>query len=836
MRFMLMSITKLLVAPLLGLAILSFSSSAQAGSFTVAGCSSTGWASSQVANPLLRTSSIKNFVSHNSVSATSLGSSVTTISRGQAGTGFLQFWNGGSTGPYDIDGDNTNIHTSPNVSYHLLNGGDCSYIANGVYGKFARTGNVDSNGANVYGVGNGSYTSLRFNVDTSASNSSKQITAVGADLRTYSAAEGCIAFSCSESGVRLAANSYNRADLQWQSGFFINDGQVQGFKGDNSADGCTNGCSSRTEPSGEPLPQTPMVFWGPSSFKVQTGCNSPGGCVSNSTQDRSRPTGAYLRAFSALRPSGGDITITIADNDGGSASAAAPSGWSKGTISVGATGADSGSGVSKVGVALDAARSGAQTTNSPSVTNRSRRSCSDGRRDCAHAASYSVDTTSLSNGTHSVYARSWDDAGNAMVESSAVAFNVDNQNPGLGSCGSLSASAPTSSKDSSNKGWVRSEVTVQGSGCDTVSGLSGSKIEYQQAAPSEISINSINWPSSASNLASSSCSLDSPVAANLMSNISSCKVDTSAFADGTALRFRWSGTDLAGNVASSSWTDPVYTDNTAPAAADVGWQAWDGSAWQSIETGWTNATKTRLTWNSVSQGNGSPLDKYSYLYDSDVDGEAADGCVLQQPSSTWLAIPSANVSEALSEDRSEQCRQGKHQAWLWIKDIAGNGAGGSPMSSYKSSAASNPTLNYDSVPTPQSRDESWAASDTLAPVGFSVVPSSGGLAGSWTGINSFTGTWTNPTITSIVTQAPILKALYKVGGGSTSGPLASQDIQSYSGCLLSGAACSLESIKAPSEGSHPVKLWLMDAAGNASLEQSAAGTINWRDGTCVPIN
>jgi hypothetical protein len=319
-----------------------------------------------------------------------------------------------------------------------------------------------------------------------------------------------------------------------------------------------------------------------------------------------------------------------------------------------------------------------------------------------------------------------------------------------------------------------------------------------------------------------------------MSRISSCEVDTSAFADGTALRFRWSGTDLANNTYYSAWTDPVYTDNTAPTVADVKWEGWDGSAWQSIETGWTNATKTRLTWDYVSQGNGSPLDKYSYLYDSDVDGAAADGCVLQQPSSTWLQLPSPAVSPALSEDRSEQCRQGKHQAWLWIKDIAGNGAGGSPMSSFKSAAAEKPTLNYDSVPTPQSRDESWAASDTLAPVRFSVVPPPPGAAGSWTGTNSFTGNWTNPTITSIVTQAPILKALYKVGGGSTSGPLASQDIQSHSGCLLSGASCSLESIKAPSEGSHPVKLWLMDAAGNASLEQSAAGTINWREGVCVP--
>ena len=285
-----MSITKLVVAPLIGLAILSFSSSAQAGSFTVAGCSSTGWASSQVLNPL-RTSSGKNFVSHNSVSATSLGSSVTTISRGQAGTGFLQFWNGGSTGPYDIDGDNTNIHTSPNVSYHLLNGGDCSYIANGVYGKFARTGNVDPNGANVYGVGNGSYTSLKFEVDTDPSNTSKQITAVGANLKTYSAAEGCIvAFSCTLSGTafRQPANSYNRADLQWQSGFFINDGQVQGFKGDNSVDGCTNefGCPPRTDWTGQPTVQAPLVFWGPSSFKVRIGCNALGGCVSNSTQDR----------------------------------------------------------------------------------------------------------------------------------------------------------------------------------------------------------------------------------------------------------------------------------------------------------------------------------------------------------------------------------------------------------------------------------------------------------------------------------------------------------------------------------------------------------------------
>ena len=759
-----------------------------------------------------------NFVNHNNPGSASFAlGSAAFLSTTTGKTGMLSnIYNGADGTVYPGEVVSYQQCPSPAPNKSIWHGG---YIT--------RNSLEQEYGNQIYAVGNGTAGSWVLN--TAAD--SKITSMANTTLRTWSSGSDCNYLSCTSQ--KPAAKDPNRADQGWEARFYR--GYYQPGHGYTANGGYQIPADSSTS-FAQGL-STKFVA-------LVVSCQSAGGCVSSSNQLSARH---YTRATASLQGSSSDSpmrtsiddqvhpTISVVDSSGASSIVSGASPWLSSLngdpkISFTVNGSDStGSGVQSSKMSFDSGPA-AQTVGEVCNVYRS----TAGRRCPATTAqsSFGFKASEFSNGSHSLTATVADADNNQ--QSKSYSFNIDSQKPGEG-CGSLSASPPTSSKDSSNKGWVRSKVTVQGSGCDTRSGIASSRIEYQQAAPSEVWISSSSW-GSASNLPSASCLNSSPAAAGAMSRISSCEVDTSAFADGTALRFRWSGTDLANNTYYSAWTDPVYTDNTAPTVADVKWEGWDGSAWQSIETGWTNATKTRLTWDYVSQGNGSPLDKYSYLYDSDVDGAAADGCVLQQPSSTWLQLPSPAVSPALSEDRSEQCRQGKHQAWLWIKDIAGNGAGGSPMSSFKSAAAEKPTLNYDSVPTPQSRDESWAASDTLAPVGFSVVPSSGGLAGSWTSTNSFTGNWTNPTITSIVTQAPILKALYKVGGGSTSGPLASQDIQSHSGCLLSGASCSLESIKAPSEGSHPVKLWLMDAAGNASLEQSAAGTINWREGVCVPTD
>ena len=838
-------ITLTIIAVTIG--FLFFASPGQAGSFVVDGCTSNGWPAANtgisVQNLRVNPGSYQ-FVNFNApTSSTWPGSSWATenpLVRGKRAFGgdVLRLY-----GPFNsLRSANDTIYDS----HHFTSYGssDCT-VANtsgALKGQITRVGNIDTNGNNIYAVGVGSFSVRDFNTDGAP------ITAFGGRVLTYSAAEGCQMFETLCIASNGATKSYGKADLFWQAGVYASGAWKTGFKGDGSpsyASGGGNLAAGKVEEGGDVIAQTlDMTNSGATQIRLQVSCGAQGGCVNSSHSDRTGAIGAYLRAFSVAASYNGAMPITLQDNNPGSASVAVPAGWVKGTQSVTANGSDvgTGAGVLQVGARTGGSGGSTQTGTSTSLgaAGAGGVSCQSGRRTCSSSQAFSFDTTALTSGPVSVYGRSQDDAGNGWVESSAVTMNVDNQNPGIGSGCSLSATAPSGRAESSsdpNPGrvWVRGTKSVTGTACDALSGLKQTKTRYQTQAPGS------SWGSwtDAPSPPGSDCTLNTAPGGN-QTVTSSCSFNTTSLADGTAIRFLQHATDQLDWSASSAASSIVYVDNTAPpAAANVRFETFDDSQWKEITTGWTNAKKLRLRWNAISPGNGSPMHSYNYLFDPDpnasAEGSSSGSCTVQQPSG-WQSMTATDSTEAFNENRADQCRQGTQQAWVWVQDVAGNGAGGVPLSAFKSAAVANHTTKYDSVPTPESRDQAWAKTDTLLPQSFKVYPTSLGLAGvgQWTTDNSFTASWTNPTVTNVLTQAPLLQARYQIGGGKTSsGALPVADVQSDTGCLGSGASCTLVGLKAPSEGSHPVKIWMQDAAGNSSLEQSAAGEINWRDGTCI---
>lgn len=686
-------------------------------------------------------------------------------------------------------------------------------------------------------------------------------------------------YPCFQSGTSSligwpgCAASFNQADLYWQARFYSSlwsagygydgSGQYQYLRSsggfikqyEGGAD-CTSRCGGWVSE----LVGGQTSGLNARTVQLFTGCHNAGGCVGSWTNDGGGANlwwtpseqGPYQRrAFANLESkSGQGMNVTMSEGVAPGVSlgnvsraediVAGRSPWITSLngdpdITVRVNGSDpNGAGVSRLRMSFD---SGPDLQPIDRGCNPYRAGAATGRCLGSTSGDFSFKASQFSNGAHTVYGTAYDDAGNTKVASNS--FNVDNEAPGTppGSAGlphcpsGLSATSPTGALDGNGREWLRATVLIEGSGCDRVSGLQEVKMQYQTIAPANYSLNNLTWGSSWTD--APSCVRTTQVSPAQASTIR-CNFDTSAFPEGTAIRFRWRGVDLAGNIAASDPSGVRYLDNTAPTLSNMRWEAYDDRAdtWEEVTTGWTNAKKTRLRWNAISAGNGSPIDKYFYLYDPDPEGQlegtTSGSCAAQQPNG-WLSAVGVTLSEAFNENRAEQCRQGKHQAWIWVRDVAGNGA----EKPDKSKSAGTSTVKYDSVPTPESREESWSKSETLAPQSFRAYPGDDAASvGKWTRTNLFTLAWTNPAITNVRTQSPILKAKYQVGGGSTLGDTL-KDVQEYTGCLVAGQSCTISGIKAPSEGSHPVRMWLQDAAGNSSLEQSSVTEINYRDGTCV---
>lgn len=750
--------------------------SAIAGDYNIAACTSGtkpfnqgGWASA-ADNRTPSNSGDGYYINHNEFNNSSFRAGVRTFNQDDSGYAIIAGVSHSPIGSY-IDG-------CPGIQF--------GNTASGLQGVVARPGANNSKS----GVGGQTYTSAALYAPSGGS-----IVGMSGNLYTLSIKDFCGVWPCNSQPRAVnnisAEGKINQSDYGWNGRWFQNFSASSGHGGG-------------APPAG-----------GVGFVMVHTSCDSSGGCLTTSTGNL--PT-RYLRAASQVT---GDSQATMRENnapDSVSASGDLLNGWVRGTKGLTVYSTDPGAGTAYTNISFDAGR-----TNSVSNT----QGCDWGKSapcPTGQASNYfSFDTNSLSNGQHTLYAKGVDYANNSKEASYTVL--VDNQEPLT--CGS-SLSIPAGNQSADGRRWLRSTVNIETSGCDAVSGLAGYRVEYQTLSVGQYTVGQLlNWPGSWQNASGSSCSSSNQTSGGQSASLN-CSFNTASFPDGTAIRFRSAWVDKAGNPSYSSVSDVRYLDNTAPVLTNTQWQAYktsDGS-WQNITNGWTNAKKTRLTWDPISAGNGSPINKYFYSYESDLEQSGSGACATQQPDG-WLSAVGVTQTPALDEERSEECRQGKHQVWVWVQDIAGNGAVGSPPSSFKNAAAGTSQVSYDSVPTAETRDLSWAKSDSLMPTGLTSDP------GEWSLTNNFTLRWTNPIITNTVTQSPIDVILYQVGGRDTVAGSSIADVQTYSSCIGSGAQCALPGIKAPSEGSHPVRVWARDAAGNSSLEQSAAGQINWRKNRCV---
>ena len=765
---------------------LGLSASARAGDYNVASCTSNtigldqgGWdGDSSNSSPSNSGNSTEGlYINHNQDGTSQFNASLRTYNRNESGKFIIAKVSHSPIGPY--------ISNCPGILF--TNTGDT------LQGVVVRNG-VDDSGAS--GVGNTSWAAAVLRAPPGGS-----IVGMSGNLYTLSIKALCGApFNLSCNSAPRAYNNLavdgqvNVSDKGWYGRWF------QDWSG-------SEGHSGGSPPTG-----------GVGFVMTHIACGSPGGCLTTSTGNSAT---RYLRAASQVT---GSSEATMRENNAPEsvwASGTLLNGWVRGIKDVRVYSTDSGSGTYYTNISFNAGRTNAVSNMQPCNWGRSS-PCPQGQ---AHN-DFSFNTADLSNGQHTLYARGVDIAGNARDATYTV--QVDNQNPNTGSCSEVSTTPPSGEEASDGRRWLRAIATVVSKSCDAVSGLSSYKVQYQALSPNQYTPGlPLVWTSSWQDAAGSGCSSSTQTSANQTGQLN-CNVDTSAFADGTAIRFRGVYVDKAGNSDVTPESSVRYLDNTAPTLQNMKWQAYKGSTgnFEDITTGWTNAKKTRLSWNPISAGNGSPINKYFYSYDPDLEDTGSGACSTQQ-SSSWLSAVGVTATPALDEERSEECRQGRHQVWVWVQDVAGNGAVGSPPSSYKNAAAGTSQISYDSVPTAETRDLSWARSDSLMPESLSTDP------GEWSTTNSFTASWTNPSILNTVTQSPISTVLYQIGGRDTVGSLSAADVQTYSDCIGSGAQCSLSGLKAPSEGSHPLRLWVRDAAGNSSLEQSAAGQINWRKNICV---
>ncbi len=223
--------------------------------------------------------------------------------------------------------------------------------------------------------------------------------------------------------------------------------------------------------------------------------------------------------------------------------------------------------------------------------------------------------------------------------------------------------------------------------------------------------------------------------------------------------------DLAGNR-SSDRSNAVFTLDSAAPAAPTGLTA--------NPPGWTKASSFFISWTNPADV--SPVAGAWYKLDAP-PAAANDGVYVAGANITTLA----GISPAT---------EGVHALYVWLQDTLGraNQANAATTTLFLDRTSPAPPFNLNGSP-----------------------------ARTWTNVNNFAESWTNPADLS-----GIVGAYYKLDAAGTS---------ETDGILVNNAN-SIAGIVAPSDGKHDLYLWLVDAAGNVShFNRNIDPQVFWYDGT-----
>ncbi|MFW9942250.1 MAG: hypothetical protein ACFFFT_14520, partial [Candidatus Thorarchaeota archaeon] len=215
--------------------------------------------------------------------------------------------------------------------------------------------------------------------------------------------------------------------------------------------------------------------------------------------------------------------------------------------------------------------------------------------------------------------------------------------------------------------------------------------------------------------------------------------------------------DAAGNVNYSAYAiTQLYLDTTDP---------YKISSLTASPTSWTNVNSFNLSWSNPTDTSGI-VGAYYKLYDTptyDDDGIYVAGVDIETIVNITVSI------------------EGMHDIYVWLVDAAGN-------------------VNYSAYASTQLYLDSMVP---LAPSTLESTPIS------WTDVNSFNLSWSNPSDTS-----GIIGAYYKLDDAPTSDD---------DGTYIAGVNIeSIVNITVSMEGMHDIYVWLVDAAGNINYSAYAS--------------
>jgi len=237
------------------------------------------------------------------------------------------------------------------------------------------------------------------------------------------------------------------------------------------------------------------------------------------------------------------------------------------------------------------------------------------------------------------------------------------------------------------------------------------------------------------------------------------------FPDSATLNLiRYQIQEIGGTLESSP--DFTVQVDTTPPATPLGLTATPGT--------WTNVASFGASWTNPSDASGvaGAWYKLDSAPTTDTDGTFVAGAGL------------TNI------DGIQPSTDGAHPIYIWLQDSLGRA---------DHTHAASTTLYLDRTPPPP-------------PFNLQGVP-----ARTWTHVNSFAETWTNPSDLS-----GIVGAYYRVdqpGAFPTDGTFAS-------------TVNTLSNIAVPADGKHDLYIWLVDAAGNVShLNRNVDPQVFWYDGT-----
>ncbi|MFX1522413.1 MAG: NosD domain-containing protein, partial [Promethearchaeota archaeon] len=232
-------------------------------------------------------------------------------------------------------------------------------------------------------------------------------------------------------------------------------------------------------------------------------------------------------------------------------------------------------------------------------------------------------------------------------------------------------------------------------------------------------------------------------------------IDITVGSDGVHNVYVWL-VDAAGNVDYSNYAFTQLFLDTLQPEAPISLTADPAS--------WTNVNSFNLSWTNPAELSGivGVYYKLDSTPTSDMDGTYV----------SWMDIQSL-IDITVGSD-------GVHNVYIWLVDAAGN----VDYSNYASTQLSLDTLQPE------------------APISLTADPPS------WTNVNSFNLSWSNP-----MDVSEIVGAYYKLGSAPTS---------DMDGTYVSGMDIqSLIDITVGSDGVHNVYVWLVDAAGNVDYSNYA---------------